>query len=244
MRLTSAKTMLAALAACCFGTAQADNDFIVYSPYVVEGQSEVEMFGFDTRDSRGALGGTGGYNISVAHAVNSWWKPEVYIGQFNRDAGGAMRPSGYEFENTFQLTQRGEYWADAGLLASYVKSRQIGVPSRAEFGALLEKWTGHVDQRLNLIMEKQTGTGVSGVWALRSAYSVSYKMDMSTGSVSPGVEVYLRPNDNAYQIGPVLYGEMRTAAGSEFEYSIGIVNGINPGAPDKTLLLRMGYEFF
>lgn len=233
--------MLAALAACCFGTAQADNDFVVYSPYVVEGQSEVEMSGFGIRDSRSALDGAGGYNISVAHAVNGWWKPEVYVGQFSRDPGGAMHPSGYEFENTFQLTERGEYWADAGLLASYVKSRLPGVPSRAEFGALLEKWTGHVDQRLNLIVEKPAGVGI---WALRSAYSVSYKIDLSAGSVSPGVEAYLRPNDNAYQIGPVLYGEMRTADGNEFEYSIGIVNGINVGAPGRTLLLRMGYEFF
>lgn len=233
---------LASLAAMLgvFGAARADNDFVVYSPYVVEGQSEVEMTGFSSRDARASLDGAAGYNLSVAHAVNGWWKPELYLAQYNRQAGGAMQSSGYEFENTFALTERGEYWADAGLLAAYVKSRLPAVASRAEFGVLLEKWSGHVDQRLNLIVEKPAG----GASALRSAYSASYKIQMGSGSISPGVEVYLRPADNSYQAGPVLYGEMRTADGRELEYSLGFVNRINSAAADRTLLLRIGYEFF
>lgn len=137
--------------------AYADNDFIVYSPYVVQGRSEMEIYGFSSQDGRSALNGASGYNISVAHAVTSWWKPEVYIGEFNRDPGATTHPSGYEFENTFQLTARGEYWADVGFLASYVHNIQPGVISRAEFGPLFEKWSGHIDQRLNLIWGKTGG---------------------------------------------------------------------------------------
>jgi hypothetical protein len=225
-------------------TARADNDFIVYSPYVVQGQSEVEIYGFSTQDGRSDLNGASGYNISVAHAFTSWWKPEIYIGEFNRDPGASTHPSGYEFENTFQLTTRGEYWADVGFLASYAHNKQPGVLSRAEFGPLLEKWSGHFDQRLNLIWEKEVGAGASSSYVFRSAYSVSYKMDFNKASFSPGIEVYIRPNDNAYQVGPVLYGEIRTDSGKEIEYSIGVVHGINQGAPDRTLLARLEYEFF
>lgn len=240
MRIRRRALAILASMLCGVGTAQADNDFVVYSPYVVEGQSEVELSGFDNRDTRAAQNGVSGYNLSVAHAVNGWWKPELYLAQFNRAPGTALRASGYEFENTFQLTERGEYWADAGLLAAYVQSRLPDLPSRAEFGLLLEKWVGRIDQRLNLIAEKPAG----GAYALRSAYSVSYKIRTDSGVVSPGLEVYFRPADNSYQIGPVLYGEVGTGGGREFEYSIGFVNRINSAAADKTLLLRIGYEFF
>ena len=146
----------------------ADNDFIVYSPHVVQGQREVEMRGFGYQDGRSDLNGAGGYNISIAHAVTSWWKPEIYIGEFNRAAGGSIYSSGYEFENTFQLGAQGEYWADVGFLASYVDSTQPGISSIAEFGPLLEKMSGHVDQRLNLIFGKQTGGGASSAIFIRT----------------------------------------------------------------------------
>jgi hypothetical protein len=222
----------------------ADNDFIVYSPHVVQGQREVEMRGFGYQDGRSDLNGAGGYNISIAHAVTSWWKPEIYIGEFNRAAGGSIYSSGYEFENTFQLGAQGEYWADVGFLASYVDSTQPGISSIAEFGPLLEKMSGHVDQRLNLIFGKQTGGGASSAIAIRSAYSINYNFHSDKATYSPGLEAYYRPSDNAYQIGPIFSGELRTDGGNELEYSIGEVFGINSGAPSRTLLARVGYEFF
>jgi hypothetical protein len=224
--------------------AYAGNDFIVYSPHVVQGQSEVEVFGFGSQDGRSDLNGASGYNISVAHAVTSWWKPEVYIGEFNRDPGGTTQPSGYEFENTFQLTTLGEYWADVGFLASYAHNKQPGISSVAEFGPLLEKMSGHIDQQLNLILEKQVGGGASGAYVFRSAYSISYNIHSDKATYSPGIEAYYRPGDNAYQFGPIFSGELRTDMGSELGYSLGVVFGINPGAPDKTLLARLEYEFF
>jgi hypothetical protein len=243
-QLSLATTLFGCLLGCLAGGAEADNDYIVYSPYITQGQSEVEMYGFAYQDARASLDGTRGYNISVSHAVTSWWKPELYIGQFNRDPGQAMHPSGYEFENNFQLTERGEYWADMGFQASYVFNKQPDLANRVEFGPLFEKWSGHVNQRLNLIWEKDLGGAASDKYVLRSAYSVSYKMNFDRSSVSPGLEYYNRPGDNAHQIGPVIYGELRSENGDEVEYSVGTVYGINQGAPTRTLLLRVGYEFF
>lgn len=230
----------------CFGAcnAYADNDFIVYSPSVVQGQSEVEVYGFNSQDGSSVLNGASGYNLSVAHTFTSWWKAEVYVGEFNRAPGGSTHPSGYEFENTFQLTSPGEYWANMGFLAAYAHSKQVGMPSVFEFGPLLEKMSGHIDQRLNLIFGKQVGAGANNSYAFRTAYSVGYNINEGRATYTPGIEVYLRPNDNAYQIGPVFSGEMRSQFGNEMEYSIGIVFGINQGAPDKTILARLEYEFF
>ena len=237
------KLSAAALFLCASG-AHADNDFIVYSPTVVEGQTEVETYGFSTRDGRSTLNGASGYNISVAHSFTSWWKAEAYVGEFNRDPGGQSHPSGYELENTFQLTSPGEYWANVGFLAAYAHSKLQGVPSTLEFGPLLEKITGHVDQRFNLIFGKEVGAGQSSAYAYRAAYSMGYNINAGRSTYTPGMEVYLRPADNAYQIGPVFSGELRSRGGKEMEYSLGVVFGINPGAPSRTLLARLEYEFF
>jgi hypothetical protein len=235
---------LAALLSLGANLAYADNDFIVYSPSVIQGQSEVEVYGFNAQDARNTLNGASGYNIAIAHTFTRWWKAEVYVGQFNRAAGGVMHPSGYELENTFQLTSPGEYWANLGLVASYAHSRETGVPSVVEFGPLFEKMSGHITQRLNFILGKQVGGGANNTYALRSAYSVAYNINAGRATYSPGIEAYIRPADNAYQIGPVFSGELRSTGGGELGYRIGVVFGVNHGAPDKTLLARLEYEFF
>jgi hypothetical protein len=240
-RISVPITALAIIIGLAARSARADNDFIVYSPYVVQGQSEVETYGFDTVDGRSDLNTASGYNISVAHAFTSWWKTEVYVGEFNRDPGGSTYLSGNEFENTFQLTAPGEYWADAGFLVSYAYNKQPGISNSVEFGPLFEKLSGHIDQRLNLVWVRSIGSGDN---EFRSAYSISYNINAGKATYSPGLEVYYRPNDNAYQVGPVLYGELRTGAGSELEYSLGVVFGINQSAPNGTLLARVEYEFF
>lgn len=237
------KLGLLACLASLSGGAWADNDFIVYSPDIVKGQSEVESYAFLNQDSRPNFNGASGLNLSIAHAFTSWWKPELYIGEFNSDPGGPTFLSGYEFENVFQLTDRGEYWADLGLLASYGYSKLPGTPDTLEFGPLLEKRTGHIDQRLNLIWGREIGTAATPGYHFRTAYSLGYALEQGIVTWIPGLEAYYRPNDDAHQIGPVLSGEIRTGHGKEIEFGFGMVYGVNPWAPQKTWLARLEYEF-
>ena len=231
--------MLSAVA----GQALADNDFIVYSPDIVKGQSEVETYAFLSQDNRATFNGASGLNVSVAHAFTSWWKPEIYIGEFNTNPGGPNYLAGYEFENTFQLTERGEYWADLGWLASYGYSKLAGTPDTLEFGPLLEKRSGHIDQRLNLIWNRAIGAGAGPGYDFRASYSLGYAIEQGRVTWIPGVEAYYRPTDDAHQIGPVLSGEIRTGPGREIEFGFGMVYGMNPWAPQKTWLARLEYEF-
>src|SRR5690242_8670487 len=107
------------VAAALLGSAaHASDDFIVYSPYVTEGQSEVEFRGHQQYDGDPALDGERAYVLSLAHAFTRWWQPEVYLGRYEREPGSANTLEGYEFENIFQLSEQGKYWADLGFLAS------------------------------------------------------------------------------------------------------------------------------
>ncbi|HVC29199.1 MAG TPA: hypothetical protein VNF48_06560 [Gammaproteobacteria bacterium] len=233
-----AAVLLFSLAAC--STANAD-DFFVYSPYVVQGQSELEFLGHSYQDSSPTVSGEYAYQFSAAHAFTSWWKPEIYFGVYQHSPGGPQTLVAREFENLFQFTAPGEYWVDIGFLASYEYATQPGATSVLEFGPLFEKHSGHFVQKLNFIWEKQLGGGAENNYAFRTTYSLSYQLRRW---FAPGAEIYLRPHDNAYQIGPVLYGELVSAKGSEIEYSVGVVFGANPGAPNQTFVLRLEYEFF
>lgn len=222
-------------------TARADDDFNVYSPYVTGGQSEVEFRGHQQSDDTDpALQGERAYEISVAHAFTSWWRPEIYLGAYAREPGSGNHLDGHEFENLFQLTDAGQYWADLGFLASYEYKSQPGETSVVEFGPLLEKQSGHIRQRLNFIWEKQLGGGAERKYAFRSAYLMTYSL---SPALAPGFEAYYRPADDSRQIGPALYGEIPTSRGNEFEYSAALLLGMNQAAPDRTLVLRFEYEF-
>lgn len=224
----------------CAG-ARGDDDFIVYSPHVSQGQSEVELRGYGYSDGRASLNRSGAFELAMAHTFTSWWKAEVYVGEFNYDPLMGTHLSGQEFENIFQLAAPGEYWVDPGFLASYIHNRQPGVPDGVEFGPLLEKQAGHFLQRLNLIWQKDIGGEANGKYNFRSAYSAGYKIQ---SAIVPGIEAYYRPADDAHQIGPAFSGELHLGRGDELEYSTALLYGINHGAPDRTIILRMAYEFF
>ncbi len=217
------------------------DDFIVYSPHVIATQSEAELRGYAYTDPRADHGGNAA-ELSLAHAFTDWWKPEVYVAKYQQDAGARGGFQGYEFENTFQLTQPGQYGADFGLLASYERRAMTSQPDALEFGPLIEATYGRFAQILNLIVEKSIGGGAGNHTEFRYSYSGTYALSKS---LRPGLEFYGRPSDHAYQIGPIVSGEWRLAnTTGSLEYRVGVVLGINADAPRQAWLARLEYEFF
>lgn len=223
----------------CVGLAQAD-DYNVYSPYVIASQSEIELRGYHDVDSRANVGGAAA-EVSIAHSVNSWWKPEIYIAEYQKDPGSAGRLTGYEFENIFQLTDPGKYWADFGLIAEFEHLTIAGGHDAIEVGPLIEKTMGRFAHIVNLIWEKQIGSGASANYGFRYTYSGTYAVSQA---FRPGVEFYGRHADNSYQAGPIVSGEWHLAGTkASVEYRVGVVLGLNADAARQTWLARLEYEF-
>lgn len=223
------------------GPISATTEYVVYSPVVVKGQSEVEFRAAQLRDSSVVLDTGRGSVISVAHSFTDWWKTELYLGQYLRAPRQPNTLMGYEFENTFQLAPAGKFWADPGFLLSYGFATHTGAANELEFGPLFEKRSGRFIQRLNLVWERELGTAAdSHAYAFRSSYSLNYAWHEG---LVPGVEVYALPKPDIYQIGPVISGEQYFGA-SEFEYSLGAVFALSRNAPDATVMLRLEYEFY
>jgi hypothetical protein len=235
-----ATAALAAALLAAGGLARAD-DFIVYPPYVIASQSEIELRGYRYADARPDLGGSAA-ELSVAHGINEWWKAELYVAEYQQSPGSGRRLQGYEFENTFQLTPPGKYWADLGLLASYEYNRIPGTRDALEFGPLLEKTAGRFAHIVNLVWEKEVGAGASRNYEFRYSYSGTYAVSQT---FRPGLEAYGRPADHAYQAGPIVAGEWHVpGTPGNFEYRAGVVLGLNTAAPRQTWLAQLEYEFF
>jgi len=213
---------------------------IVYSPGVARGQTE-----FEYRSGHAHVNGQGtehNYAFAVGHAFTSWWRPEVYVGRFERDSAGTTHFAGMELENIFQLTATGQYWADAGFLLAYEFNPASLESDKVEFGPLFEKQSGRVTQRLNLTWEKGVGPGSNAKYDFLGAYSFRYAVRKS---FAPGFEAFIAPTDNDYRIGPVVYGEkLFGMRGSELGYSAGLLLPLTADSPDSTLVIRLEYEFY
>jgi hypothetical protein len=220
--------------------ARAD-DFVVYSPYVIATQSEVELRGYAYSDARSDHSGNAS-ELSIAHAFTDWWKPELYVAEYQSAAGSRGGLQGYEFENTFQLTEPGKYWADLGFLVSYERNTTVGTPDAIEFGPLIEATYGRFAHIVNLIWEKPVGAGAGGHYEFRYSYAGTYAVSKA---FRPGLEFYGRPGDHAYQAGPIVAGEWHLPGTTgNLECRVGVVLGINADAPRQTWLARLEYEFF
>ena len=68
------------------------DDFVVYSPYVIATQSELELRGYTYSDARSDHSGNAA-ELSIAHAFTDWWKPEVYVAEY-QNAAGTFRMTG------------------------------------------------------------------------------------------------------------------------------------------------------
>lgn len=250
-RSHSSRVLTTGLARCCCGlgmaaawlgadVARAD-DFIVYSPHVIQTQTELELRGYSIGDGRADTDNQRAAELSIAHAVTNWWKPELYLAEYEKAPGTGGGLVGYEFENTFQFTEPGRYWADFGMLASYGHPNARG-PGELEVGPLIEKAVGRFDHRVNLIWERQVGAGAGPRTVFRYTYAGSYAV---SPAFRPGIEAYGRPDDHAYQAGPTLSGEWHVpGTRGNVDYRVGVVFGINAAAPRRTWLAQVEYEFF
>ncbi len=221
--------------------AHAGDDYVIYSPRVKQGETELELRGFNTRDANPDINQTGMFGAAIAYSPTSWWKTELYNGPFVYGPSIAgTHYSGWEWENFFQLAPHNAYWADIGFLMAYVRNNQAGLPNTLELGPLLEKETEATLQRLNLIWEKQVGVDLVGKFNFRATYMADYKLE---DAFAPGIEAYYRPADNAHQLGPGFSGEIHVGHEKSLEYSSALLYGLNQGAPARTFVFRLSSVF-
>jgi high-affinity iron transporter len=220
-------------------------DHVVYSPLVEEGEKAIEFRGHYDFDGSDALDGGEAYKLELEWSPFAWWRTEALV-EWESEPGEDLDATEVAWENVFQLTEQGKYWADFGLLAEYAYSLEDDGEDAIELALLAQKDFGRNEARVNLVFEQPLESGADLEMEYRWQYR--YRLDER---FEPGIEMYGGLgewgefgsfNDHEQQLGPAMYGKVRTASGA-FKYEAGLLFGLNDETPDATVRFLLEYEF-
>jgi high-affinity iron transporter len=225
------------------GTRDAQAGFKVYTPYVEYGELEIEYRPSVTVDGDPAKDNEQKHQLGVGYGFTPWWFSELYA-EWEREAGPGESAAfeAFEWENRFQLTNPGEYWADFGLLVEYERTDDSKSPDKIELALLFTKELGRFDATYNLVFEKEVGGGASNDVELAHAFQLKYRLDKA---FEPGIEVFSEfgPigdmqgfDDQEHYIGPVVEGVLPLGeTGLKLKYNAGYLFGVSDDAADGVI---------
>jgi len=231
-------------------------DFKVWTPDVNEGELAVEHVGDAGFDPNADRSGERSYTAEVEYGITSWWQSELEF-EFNRDPGPGQHLQFNQItsENLFQLTERGEYWLDAGFFAEYGHGMLANSPNETTFGPVLRKDFWGTSNSINLFIQKELGTGASShpifLYALESRID-AWETSIGRGIVvEPGVQYYGQPgpirnfqpwNQQDQRKGPQLFGKIFDLGPGTLEWNGGVLLGLTSAVPRVTIRWQAEYE--
>lgn len=222
-------------------------DFQVYSPNVVKGEKEVELRGFNSWGTNADSGADRAARFAVAYSPTEYWATELYVNA-EREPGESLKVEEYEWENRFQFTPQGKYWADLGLLSELEIPRFSEDPYELKVGPILAKDFGRLTAQLNLLAGRQFGNNAESGVALSYRARLQYRYDRR---LSPLIEAYGQPAGKISapgrpreQVGGGVTGMLMLGDGENLRYSTVLLFGATDSAADTTAVMRLEYEFF
>lgn len=224
----------------------------LYTPYVDQGEWELEYFGRHSVDDDDSKNAEQKHAIAVGYGVTDVWKTELYT-IFEKEAGDHVVFDAVEWENIFQFTEQGKYWADVGASLAYEWTPEGDRADAVEARLLFAKTYGKSFHVLNLIAEQTVGNnsdeGLEGalLWSSRYHCSEHFQPGFEISSSFGELEDTGSFDDQEHYIGPVAYGEVPLPfAGEEEEeglhYRVGYLFGVSDAASDGQVILQLEYE--
>lgn len=234
-------------------------DYRVRSPYEIDlGEIEFETNGATAVDNRPDHMHNSSYTAEFGTGLTPWWHSEIELG-FNRPPGAGQPTLSDQLvlENSFELTQPGEYFADYGFYFEYGQSitgHAHAAPSEATFGPLIAKDFGRTTVTVNLFLTREFGPdedtqGLDFTYAAQARWN--YKQ-----AISPAFEVYgdagtigASPRFSQQQLllGPVAVGQiglyqLGLGQAGRFKYELGYLFGATPTTDRGTIRWRFELE--
>jgi hypothetical protein len=184
----------------------------------------------------------------VGYGLTDRWFSEVYgeIEKEYNDAGEDLDFSltEIEWENKFQLTEKGQFPVDLGFLIEYAVSTEDKHADKLEWSFLLGKEFGKTEHLANIKMEHSVGGGMSDETEGGASWSSRYRLSQK---FEPGFEYHADFgglnegkgfHEQIHQAGPVFYGQIN----KNFKYDVGYLFGVSDASPDGMLKWILEYE--
>ena len=211
----------------------------ITSPYVSEGEAEVEVKGeynFNEGDD------SWGTEVSASYGLTRVWEIEVEV-EYEDEGDEEGEFTGVEIENKFQLAPKGQYFVDPGFKLAYAHSLNGGA-DEVEGVLLLAKTIGDFFNKSEIAVAHEFDhDGEDSETTYHLAYGLYYNYSETFqfggeffGDFGDATEKF---DDQEHSIGPVAFFEL--AEGVELE--TGALIGLTNSAPDATLKAVLEYEF-
>ncbi len=233
-----------ALALCASSTVLAGPADKVYRPIVEKGETEFEFRGGYADFKNGP--DEYAYLFDIGYGVTDRWKTEIAF-EYEGETGFGGKLSAVEWENVFVLTEQGKHWADVGLFVEYEHTFAAG-PDELKIGPMFEKQVGSTIANLNLVLEREIGSGASNDTDLDYTWQVKWqgKPELEWGVQGFGGFGALGDlgNEAEHSLGPAMFGVKRLASGNKLAYDAALLAGVNKAAPDLTVRFELEYEMY
>ena len=228
---------------------QAHASHKIYSPYVDEGEVELEMRAHTTFDSDASKNSNEKMKFEAGYGVTDKWFTTIG-GEVADNANHQHEYQATFWENIFQLTEQGQYWVDVGAYLEYEVGHTSGSSDQVEGKLLLEKAVGQYVNTANLVLVREVGSNAANATNFEYAWRTKY---LFSKAVELGVEIYgemgelghfLPSAQQDHRIGPVLSGVLPLGSRKgKWLYEVGYLFGASDAAPDGTLKFNLEYEF-
>jgi hypothetical protein len=234
-------------------------DYHVVSPNEIDlGELEIEHNGSSTYDHLPGQTNAQSYTAELGTGLTRWWHSEIEFGWDRAPGGGRANVlTQIVTENTFRLTNPGQYWADVGIYAEYGQTAARGKyagSNELTFGPAIAKDVGHTTTTINLFLTRQFGPDQTN-HGLDFSYAGQTRWNL-WGPLSPGAEIYgdtgtlthgdSLPNQQLLA-GPALIGALRLnelglGHAGKLKYSVGYLHGLTNASPTNAVRWNIEME--
>jgi hypothetical protein len=241
---------VSAMITCSILSGNAEAAQRLYSPYVTLGELEIEYFGSRSIDDDDSKDNKQKQQLAIGYGVNEWWKTEFY-GKFAKAPQDNIKFDKWELENIFQLTERGEYWLDIGAAIAYEWTPQSNRADTLETRLLLAKDFDKTSHILNVIAEKNVGSGPKAglegklLWSSRYNYSRYFEPGFEIESDFGELKKTGSFDNQKHYIGPAAYGKIPlnfTTHADGLKYRVGYLFGVSDATNDSEMIAQVEYE--
>lgn len=218
----------------------------VYTPIVEMGETEIEIYGgYASDDGRGEQE----YKLGLGHGMSQRWFSEIEL-EWEKEGSGPVDYQGFEWVNTFQLTEQGQYFVDLGLFTELKFPDEHDDANVIEFGPMFQKEIGPATYNLNLIWVRDYGHQAEDNTWFEYAFQARVKGDPV---LEYGVQAFgdygdwsgmKAGHDQEHKIGPAIFGEMPAGGKNKIAYDAAFLIGATDDTADYTVRFEIEYEMY
>jgi len=229
-------------------------DEYLFTPTVTQGERELDWHfgGGSSGDTTHAESNAG---LAFGVGVTQHWFTEIDM-EYRRRSPVGTRLDAFEWENTLQIGEPGQWPVDIGIefnvempyQASWGSSKTEGWSTR--FGPLLQKDIGKVQINCNLLFARFIQSSEFSTTQLSYQSQIKYRYSQplefgvqAFGRLSSSGQTWTAYAEQVHRVGPVVLGRLVLPRERSLSYNVAFLLGTTAHSPDTTLRFQFEYEF-